>query len=100
MFVFVITITVRTSPEQVCCAQVSQDKVRPDGQQFLFLPGHQDSPLSQTSQLPSYTALEKQFTAMSKGAGLFLLDMMDVIVPDGSNDNQVGDDTEDGEAHV
>ena len=35
---------------------------------------------------------------MPNRAGLFLLDMMDV--PDGSNDNQVGDDTEDGEAHV
>ena len=45
--------------------------------------------------------------AMPRRAGLFLLDMMDVPdapdvpdVPDGSNDNQVGDDTEDGEAHV
>ena len=35
---------------------------------------------------------------MPKRAGLFLLDMMDV--PDGSDDNQVGDNTEDSEAHV
>ena len=35
---------------------------------------------------------------MPKRAGIFLLDMMDV--PDGSDDNQVGDNTENGEAHV
>ena len=42
--------------------------------------------------------MEERFTAMPKRPGLFLLDMMDV--PDGSNDNQVGNNTEDGEAHV
>ena len=42
--------------------------------------------------------MEERFTAMPKRPGLILLDMMDV--PDGSNDNQVGNNTEDGEAHV